>query len=418
MTLKTFRIYWDEGPDVGGPYGPYRQSERLDKYRAAAELLVERGFAYYDFDAKIRDKEEIEETYASEEGRLTLKDRPAARQLDPREAKKRAEKGEPYVIRVKIPEDKIFKYEDWMLKKKVQFQGKEVPDLILLKSDGFPTYHLAVVVDDSEMKISHVLRGQEWISTTPIHLHLYDGLKKPVPIIGHFTVILDPKTAKKFSKRDLEGTFGVKRWLDNGYLPEAILNYLMLLGWAPKDNGELFTLEEFIEVFNQAGVQKANPTFNAQKLDWFNQQYIRALDDVDLGQKIQKYTQRTETEIAQVLPLIKDRLVTLKDFDSLTEYFFETPTVDQKLFSSISVQPTIILEHAIKTIEANWDGKILESEARDYCTKNTIKVGDYFMVLRIALTGKTATPPLWQIMEVLGKEETIRRLSQISNTKY
>lgn len=145
--------------------------------------------------------------------------------------------------------------------------------MILLKSDGFPTYHLAVVVDDISMKISHVFRGQEWISSTPIHLYVYEGLGKPVPEIGHFSVILDPRTGKKFSKMDMTAFFGVNTWL-NGYLPEAILNYLMLLGWAPKDNKELFTLDEFVESFDQDGVQKSNPTFDVNKLDWFNGEYI------------------------------------------------------------------------------------------------------------------------------------------------
>ena len=159
------------------------------------------------------------------------------------ESLKRIENGEQYVVRVKIPENKIFEYTDWILKKRIKFFGKEVPDMILLKSDGFPTYHLAVVVDDIAMNISHVFRGQEWISSTPIHLYVYEGLGKPVPEIGHFSVILDPRTGKKFSKRDMTAFFGVNTWLNDGYLPEAILNYLMLLGWAPKDNKELFNPE-------------------------------------------------------------------------------------------------------------------------------------------------------------------------------
>jgi len=212
--LKRFQINWDEGPDIGGPFGPYRQSERLERYQKSAHLLVEKGYAYYDFDAPVREKEQIKETYTTKEFAQKIFDRPKARFSDPEESKKRVAAGEKYVVRVKVPEDRTFEFTDCILKKKIKFFGKYVPDLIILKSDGYPTYHLGVVVDDTDMEISHVFRGQEWISTTPIHLYIYEGLGKVVPEIGHFTVILDPRTKKKFSKRDLTALFGVKHWQD------------------------------------------------------------------------------------------------------------------------------------------------------------------------------------------------------------
>ncbi len=408
-TLKDFGIFWDEGPDIGGPYAPYKQSERLPKYQKAAHELVEKGFAYYDFDAKAREKEEIKEAYETEEGLKEVKERPAARSADPSEAKKRMESGEPYVVRIKIPEDRVFEFDDWILKKRVKITGKEVSDLIILKSDGFPTYHLAVVVDDLDMKISHVLRGQEWISTTPIHLYIYEGLGQKPPEIGHFTVILDPRTKKKFSKRDLTAMFGVRNWLDKGYLHEAILNYLMLLGWAPKDNRELFSLPEFVEAFDQNGAQKANPTFNPQKLDWFNQQYIKKLDQKELVSKMKTFSSRTEQEIDTVLPLVRERLVTLKDFDELTEYFFTTPKIDQSLFEE-HPDSKRVLDNAIETLEKDFDGKILEENARAFCQTEDIKVGEYFMILRLATTGRSQTPPLWEVMQIIGKDETLKRL--------
>src|SRR5260221_3040581 len=287
--LEKFGIKWDEGPDIGGPYAPYRQSERLSKYQEVAKMLVEKGYAYYDFDAIVREKEEIKESYESKEKLAELKIRPEGRKNGIEDSLKRIADGEKYVVRIKIPEDKIFEYKDWILKKKIKFFGKEIPDMILLKSDGFPTYHLAVVVDDIDMKITHVFRGQEWISSTPIHLYLYEGMNHKVPEIGHFSVILDPRTGKKFSKRDLTSMFGVNTWLDKGYLPEAILNYLMLLGWAPKDNKEFFALDEFVKAFVQNGVQKPNPEFDIAKLDWFNGEYIRKLSDEELVKKISKF---------------------------------------------------------------------------------------------------------------------------------
>lgn len=417
IILQGFRIFWDEGPDIGGPFGPYRQSERLEKYKKAADTLVEKGYAYFDFDAKVREKEEIKDAYESEGTATQEKLRSPARDIDPKEAKKRAQGGEPYVVRAKIPESKTFEYEDTILKKKIKFFGKFVPDAILLKSDGFPTYHLAVVVDDYDMKISHVFRGQEWISSTPIHLHVYEGLGITPPKIGHFTVVLDPRTKKKFSKRDLTSMFGVEPWIKKGYLQEAILNYLMLLGWAPKDNREMFTLEEFVQAFDLEGAQKANPIFNAQKLDWFNQQYIRCLDDIDLARRIVEgeFTKHNEEKVIQLLPLVKERMITLKDFDELTKYFFEIPIIDPELFKTIKMDAGKILDLTINSLERTWDGKVLETEVRKYCAEKNIKVGDFFMVLRIAITGKTQTPPLWETMEVLGKEESLARLEGVRN---
>lgn len=406
-TLKEFGIFWDEGPDIGGPYGPYKQSQRLDLYRQAAHELVQRGYAYYDFDAPVREKEQIKQSYQTMEFSKEIGKRPTARNASLEESLERIKKGEKFVVRVKIPEDKTFEYTDCLLKKKIKFLGKYVPDLIILKSDGFPTYHLAVVVDDTHMQISHVFRGQEWISTTPIHIYLYEGLQKPLPFIGHFPVIIDPRTQKKFSKRDLSGLFGVKYWQENGYLNEALLNYLMLLGWAPKDNREMFTLEEFVQAFDLDGVQKANPIFNVNKINWFNRQYIKKLSDRELAEQIKKFTKREN--IARYLPLIRDRLTTLKDFDSLTEYFFTRPKFDLSSTNEKG-RAQIIISHALETLKANFDGKFLEDKAREFCFQNNIRVGDYFMILRVVITGQTATPPLWEIMQILGKDETISRL--------
>ncbi len=414
--LKKFGIQWDEGPDIGGPYAPYRQSERLSKYQEAAKILVERGFAYYDFDAEIREKEEIKAAYESEESLKELKVRPKARFASLEESLKRVEAGEPYVVRVKIPEDRSFEYTDWILKKKIKFFGKEVPDLILLKSDGFPTYHLAVVVDDIDMEISHVLRGQEWISSTPIHLFLYEGLKYDIPEIGHFTVILDPRTGKKFSKRDMTSMFGVNTWLDKGYLPEAILNYLMLLGWAPKDNRELFTLDEFVQAFDQDGVQKANPTFNVDKLDWFNGEYIRKLTDEDLNSKFKsqnsEFIKLSEEKQTAITKLLKDRIKKIGDLNDIAKFFWEMPVVDKSLLGANSKTH---LKIAVEVLEKNksLDLESLNTEFMTAVKENNFKTGDFFMDLRIALTGMKFTPPINDSIVILGKEEAIDRINSV-----
>ncbi|MEK9201033.1 MAG: glutamate--tRNA ligase [Patescibacteria group bacterium] len=401
-TLKKFGISWDEGPDIGGPFGPYRQSERLTLYKEAALKLVKKGYAYYDFDAVKREKEEIKAVYESEEQLAQLQIRPEAREQDPKVAQARVDAGEPFVVRVKIPEDRVFEFYDWILKKKISVLGKYVSDLIIFKSDGFPTYHLAVAVDDIAMQISHIFRGQEWISTTPIHLYMFEGLDHPIPQIGHFTVILDKATNKKFSKRDLEGKFGVNHWLDRGYLPEAILNYLLLLGWAPKDNREIFSLEEFVEAFDQDGVQKSNPIFDEKKLDWFNGHYIRSTDDSRLAQLVRPFLTREVSDelLLKIIPLVKDRLVTLADFSALTDFFFVAPGT----VSDPAVNPEH-LSYAVEQFDNLSSPDFVESvKAKGW------KVGDFFMSIRLAIAGVRQTPPITETMLVLGKEESIQRL--------
>lgn len=412
--LKKFGITWDEGPDIGGPFAPYRQSERLSKYQEAAKILVERGYAYYDFDAQVREKEEIKAAYESEEKLNELKIRPKARYEKLENSLKRIQNGEKYVVRVKIPEDKVFEYEDWILKKKIKFIGKEVPDLILLKSDGFPTYHLAVVVDDIDMQISHIFRGQEWISSTPIHLFLYEGLKHDIPVIGHFSVILDPRTGKKFSKRDMSAMFGVNTWLDQGYLPEAILNYLMLLGWAPKDNREVFTLDEFVQAFDQNGVQKANPIFDTNKLDWFNGEYIRSKSDEEFLELLKPFApiNADESKIKQIVPLIKDRIKRLSDFESFAGFFFEEKTIDKTLFGENYKEHINVAISVIESLK-DWNLEVLNEKLMEKVKESGFKTGDFFMSLRIAITGTKFTPPINDSMIILGKEETLKRIKSM-----
>lgn len=343
--LETFGLKWDEY---------YVQSERLDLYKKAAEKLVERGNAYHSDGA----------------------------------------------IKLKVPKNEIISYRDFVFKEEIKWHSDDVFEAVLLKSDGFPTYHLAVVVDDHEMAITHVLRGYDWMPSTPIHLLIYKFLNYEVPEIGHLTDIQDPNGGK-LSKR--KGHVSVEDFLKEGYLPEALLNFVILMGWAPKDNRELFTLEEFVQNFNPDGLQKANPMFNKTKLDWFNQQYIKKLSDKELIIKLKNFTDKKDLE--KIVPLVRDRLVTLEDFDELTEYFFERPKV--------APQNKLIIDHAIKILETSFDGKILEEKARAFCAEKNIKVGEYFMNLRMAITGLPATPPLWNVMQVLGKEESLERLKTV-----
>lgn len=409
--VADYGLNWDEGPLVGGPFHPYIQSERLPLYKKYAQELVTNGKAYYCFCTK----ERLDNLRKTQEANRQLPgyDR-LCRTLSPQQVSSNLKSETPYVIRLKVPDDETITFTD-VIMGHITFNSSAIDDQILLKSDGYPTYHLGVTVDDHLMNISYVIRGNEWISSTPKYILIYQAFGWELPTFAHLPVFLDPGGQGKMSKR--HGATAARTFLENGYLPEAVLNYIMLLGWNPKTDRELFTLEEFISAFDLQDINKANPKFSYEKLNWFNQQYIRSLDDVTLTDRISRFTSKDTAKIQELLPLVKDRLVTLKDFDSLTSYIFETPTVDQVLFKPSKEHTTKVLEHAQNTLTANWDGKLLEEAAREYCAQNNLKVGDYFMILRIAVTGRTTTPPLWSIMEILGQEEILRRLKVISNFK-
>lgn len=384
--LQIFGLVWDETPVI--------QSERVKSgvYKEAALKLVSQGQAFYCF--------------CQPKGKDVVYDKPInrdpCRNLSSAVIEKKLADGEKGAIKLKVPDDEKISFHDFVFQKEISWNSNSVPDTIILKSDDFPTYHLAVVVDDTDSKITHVLRGYDWMPSTPIHILIYKYLNFLMPEIGHLTDIQD-QSGGKLSKR--KGNVSVEQFIADGYLPQALFNFIILLGWAPRDNREFFSLHDFVKLFNSNGFQKANPTFNPQKLNWFNQHYIRKLDEKELVGCLKGFTSKSEQEIAKVLPLVKERMTTLKDFDELTEYFFTAPkaVVDFPYTKSV-------LDNAIGTLAKAFDGKILEENARAFCQANDIKVGDYFMVLRIAVTGRGQTPPLWEVMQILGKDETLNRL--------
>ncbi|MGD8744644.1 MAG: glutamate--tRNA ligase family protein, partial [Candidatus Woesebacteria bacterium] len=285
----------------------------------------------------------------------------------------------------------------------------------LLKSNGFPTYHLAAMVDDHLMKISHIIRGRDWLPSTPIHLLLFKFLDIPRPQIGHLTDILDPGGGK-LSKR--KGTVAVEDFLKQGYLPEAILNFVMLLGWAPKDDREMYSLDEFVENFQKGELQTANPVFNRDKLDWFNGEYIRKMDKGDLSEKLV----RRNPELAKVekkkrfkiVALVQERIKTLGEFGDLAGFFFSAPGVDKSLLGK---DYTLHLNKAIKTLKGlkDWELERINDALMKMIEDEKLKTGKFFMDLRIAITGSKVTPPINESMEILGKKEAIARLERIVN---
>lgn len=342
-TLQKFGLIWDEEPLI--------QSQRLEIYQQAAHSLVASGHAYQEDSA----------------------------------------------IRLKVPADETISFRDFILDKEVSWKSSQVPSAVLLKSDGFPTYHLASVVDDHASGITHVIRSVEWLPSTPIHILIYRYLNYSMPAIGHPTAILDP-AGGKLSKR--KGNVSCEDFLNQGYLPEAILNFVILSGWAPKDNRELFTLDEFVTTFDPAGFQKSNPVFNQKKLDWFNGQYIRAKPDEDLLQLIKPYLPEITP---QIIPLIKDRITTLSDAASLAGFFFTRSQLAE-------VNPEH-LKLAVEVLQSvSWTKEAIERALVEKIKEAGWKTGDFFMSLRLAICGSKITPPLTDSMLILGKDETLARI--------
>ena len=357
--LKLFELNWDEY---------YVQSERVKRgiYEKAAKELVSKGKAFY---CQCQAKNVKEEGFSKE-------------LRDPCRDKKLTSGA----IKIKVPDKGEISFGDFVLDKEISWDLSTIADTTLLKSNGFPTYHLAVVVDDLDMKITHVLRGHDWLPSTPVHLLIYKYLGHEVPGIGHLTDILDPEGGK-LSKR--KGSVSINALLKEGYLPEAVLNFIMLLGWAPKDNQEIYSLEEYVKEFDPKGFQKSNPVFNRKKLDWFNGVYMRKLDNKDLVEKIFQFLDKQHAKdlIEKTIPLVKERIDKLADYWSLAGFFFEERKADEKLFGKNKLEH---LKEAYKVLEGIkvWKKESLDQEFLKVVKQNNFKTGDFFMDLsKILLRG-------------------------------
>lgn len=409
--IKSYGLDWDEGPSKNGPYGPYIQSERLDIYRQYASTLLDAGKAYRCFCSKERLEKLRQQQQSNHQppgyDRTCLS-------LSKAQIDEKLQSQEPCVIRLKVPDNQEIEFTD-VLRGKIKFMSNEVDDQVLIKSDGFPTYHLAVVVDDYLMKISHIIRGEEWISSAPKHVLLYQAFGWPIPVFCHVPVFLNPDGKGKMSKR--KGTVSARSFLERGYLKEAMLNFLMILGWTPKDQRDIVSLDEYIKEFDIADLHPNNVVFDLKKLDWLNGQYIRKLSLDELIIKLVPFVplDLPKQLLPKVLPLIKDRLVRLSDLELLTDFFYKEIVVDTALLtkkndkSLVTIQLKLTFD-TLNTIE-NWTTQDLELAIRSLQENNAWHLGNYFMMLRIALTGKIATPPLFETIEVLGKQMVINRLN-------
>lgn len=399
--LKIFNLTWDEGPIVGGPYSSYIQSERVKTgiYKEAAQKLLDSGHAFYCF-CKPQSKEEIKE-----ERKFKIEFRDPCRNLTQEQIDKNIANGLTPAIRLKTPDNETISYTDFVLGKQTTWKTDVVDDAMLLKSDGFPTYHLAVVVDDTAMNITHVLRGHDWQPSTPIHLLVYKYLNLPVPEIGHLTDILNPDGKGKLSKRN--NNVSCEQYLSEGYLPEALLNFVILLGWAPKDNQEMFTLEEFVNKFDPKGFQKSNPRFDQRKLDWLNGQYLRKTPDSLLfaWSKTLFPEKVSDETIKSLIPLAKERITKVSDLVSLTQFVYSDINVDKTM-----LQANLTQLAADAITKSEWSKESIESNLSQIAADNNLQRGEFFMNLRLAVAGQKVTPPLTECMLLMGKDKVLDRL--------
>lgn len=410
--LRWVGLEWDEGPDVGGPYGPYRQSERTEIYREHIDLLVERGRAYRCFCTPERLEALREEQRAA---KLTPGYDRHCRTIEISESEQRAAAGEPYTVRLATPIEGTTSFVD-RLRGPVEIRNDQVDDQVLLKSDGFPTYHLANVVDDHLMKISHVIRAEEWISSTPKHVMLYQAFGWDQPEWIHMPLLRNSDKSK-ISKR--KNPVSIDYYKDAGILAPALLNFLAIMGWSFGNDREKFTLAEMIEVFSWDKMSLGGPVFNPDKLRWLNELYIHELSYEELVDALLGWRLGRE-HLLRIAPLIRERIKRLDEFIPATEFFFSgdldlAPVTSQLTLGELGNKDVrkVVLA-LIEAYEAmpEWTAANLEATSRELCDKGGYKPKHMFMLLRLLITARTASPPLFETMEVLGKELTRRRLRQ------
>lgn len=428
--LNWFGIMPEEGPGIGGEFGPYRQSERKPMYKQYADQLIRDGHAYYAFDTSeeldILRKEDPEFKY----GVKTRNQLKNSLTLSPDEVEKLLNESQHIAVRLKIPQDQSIDFDDHV-RGHVVFDSNELDDKVILKGDGMPTYHLANIVDDHLMKISHVIRGEEWLSSTPHHVIMYRFFGWQAPEFAHLPLILKPTGKGKLSKRDgakfgfpvfplswesenVEDNFlGFK---EDGYLPESLLNFLALLGWSPGDDQEILTLEEMTPLFNLDKIVKSGARFDIDKALWFNQQYIIKADNQRLAQLIQAQViaegyQTTPDYLSEVCRLMKERVHRTHEIVTNGRFFFVAPSsYDDKTISKKykSVNEEHLLQIADRLAKA--EPSEIENAVKGYVQENGLKLGEFMPLLRIAVSGSMQGPDLMESMILIGGKEAADRL--------
>ncbi len=426
-----------------GDFGPYMQSQRLEIYQKYADELIKNDYAYYCFCSQerlgeMRKVQQAQKLAPMYDGKC--------RNLSKEEVQNFLDKKTPYVVRLKVPKDGFTEFED-LVYGKIKIENKTIDDQVIMKSDGFPTYHLANVVDDHLMEISHVIRAVEWLPSTPKHIILYKAFNWELPKFAHLTLLLNPDKSK-LSKR--QGDVAVEDYLKKGYLPEALLNFILLLGWNPKTEEEVFSMEEMIKRFDLSGVNKTGAIFNTEKLDWINGAYIRKMDLdkltmlsvpylVEAGiieeiknEKIKNQNDNLKFKIIdtgeiisfdylkQILALEQERMKKLSEIGDLVKFIFTDKLEYEKdllIWKKMSFDEVINnLKLAYDELEKidgkDFDKNNLEKVLRGLMEKNNIKAGELLWPLRVALTGLKASPSPFEVAEVLGKEKVLGRIKK------
>ncbi len=432
--LNWCNIPFDEGPGKEAGFGPYRQSERKHLYKKYADLLIQKGKAYYAFDSNEsldqhrKNHEEKGKTFIYNwHNRLKLDN---SLSMMPEEVQKRISSGEDYVIRFLTPPDEKLELLD-IIRGTMTIDTNVLDDKVLFKSDGMPTYHLANIVDDHLMEITHVIRGEEWLPSLALHQQLYDAFEWQAPEFSHLPLIMKPVGKGKLSKRDGEKlgfpvfplswneSVGYK---DAGYYPEAVINFLALLGWNPGTEQEIFSLEELVQIFTLERVHKAGARFDPEKTKWYNQHYLQEKNNKELVVPFQEILSQKgigikgDAQIEKVIDLIKERATFIGDFWELSDYFFVTPNAyDEKAIHKQWKEGTPeIMKQLIAVLEGITDftSEIIETSVKEWIAKENYSLGKVMPPLRLVIVGEMKGPHIFDILELIGKEETILRIEK------
>ena len=439
QSLEWCGIIPDESPKHGGNYGPYRQSERRDIYDKYTEEILKTDYAYIAFDTP----EELEKVRSEYEAKgevfsynhLTRNHLRNSVSLSKEEVQALLEAKVPYVVRFKMPIDRTINLED-IIRGKFSVNTNTLDDKVLVKNDGMPTYHFANIIDDHEMEITHVIRGEEWLPSMPLHVLLYEAMGWKAPEFAHLSLILKPEGKGKLSKRD-GAKFGFpvfpmnfydeatgetyKGYKEEGYLPEAFVNFLALLGWSPSDDKEILTLEEMASEFDLHKVHKAGARFSKEKAEWFNHQYLQKKSDEEVlaifkNLDESKNINLSDEKLLKIISLMKERATFVKDIYSQGKFFFEAPTsYDEKAVKKAWNDETasIMTELTEKLINTEFNADVLKEEIHHFVEEKGLGFGKVMMPLRLSLVGELKGPDVPDLLEILGKQESLARIKAI-----
>ncbi|MHB8778232.1 MAG: glutamate--tRNA ligase [Anaerolineales bacterium] len=422
--LRWLGLSYDEGPDIGGRHGPYRQTDRREIYHTHVKTLVNSGHAYPCFCTPerleaVRQEQQKRKVNPHYDGTCRL--------LDPDEAARRVANGEKYIIRFKVPREGITVAHDH-LRGDIKTENCQLNDYVLLKSDGLPTYHLAAIVDDHEMQITHVLRGSEWLGTFPLHVNIVRAFGWEEPIWMHLSVFLKPSGKGKLSKRDttlaMKDGYSVfiKDMGELGYTPEGVNNWIALMGWGVAED-DVMTVDQMIECFSIDGLTASPAAINFQKLDHFNATHIRLFTNEDLAARLKPYFIReglsvNEDVLLKIIPIIRERLVTLDDCIAFGAFFFKeevTPNPEDLIAKGLDAKQSaqIALKvHQILEAQPDISHERCEPPLRAYVEESGLSVNQVFGVLRVAVTGQKVSPPLFESMEIIGRDKCLQRIQK------